>query len=95
MRQMRHLPPLPLMQIMANLVLRDEAKFSKIEQMWHLQMVCSKFAIEVNGTGEWKFSQTLNCTKIREKGREEGKEERWREEEREKGGGKKEGRSDG
>ena len=45
-----------------------------------------------DGTGEWKFSQTLNCTKMREKGREEGKEERWREEEREEGGGKKEGR---
>ena len=33
---------------MANLVLRHEAKLSKIKQMWHLQMVCSKFAIEVN-----------------------------------------------
>ena len=37
LRQMRHLPPL-----------RHEAKLSKIKQMWHLQMVCSKFAIEVN-----------------------------------------------
>ena len=25
-----------------------EAKLSKIKQMWHLQMVCSKFAIGVN-----------------------------------------------
>ena len=33
---------------MPNLVLRHEAKLSKIKQMWHLQMVCSKFAIEVN-----------------------------------------------
>ena len=33
---------------MAKLVLRHEAKLSKIKQMWHLQMVCSKFAIEVN-----------------------------------------------
>ena len=33
---------------MANLVLRHEAKLSKIRQMWHLQTVCSKFAIEVN-----------------------------------------------
>ena len=48
-----------------------------------------------DGTGEWKFSQTLNGTKMREKGREaEGKEERWREEEREEGGGKKEGRKE-
>ena len=44
------------------------------------------------GTGEWKFSQTLNCTKMREKGKEEGKEKRWKEEEGEEGGGKKEGR---
>ena len=41
-----------------------------------------------DGTGGWKFSQTLNCTKMREK----GKEERWREEEGEEGGRKKEGR---
>ena len=47
-----------------------------------------------DGTGEWKFSQTLNCTKMREKGREEGKEERWREEEREEGR-RKEGGNDG
>ena len=33
---------------MANLVLRHEANLSKIKQMWHLRMVCSKFAIEVN-----------------------------------------------
>ena len=33
---------------MANLVLRHEANLSKIKQMCHLQMVCSKFAIEVN-----------------------------------------------
>ena len=33
---------------MANLVVRHEAKLSKIKQMWHLQMVCSKFAIGVN-----------------------------------------------
>ena len=33
---------------MASLVLRHEAKLSKIKLMWHLQMVCSKFAIEVN-----------------------------------------------
>ena len=33
---------------MANLVLRHGVKLSKIEKMWHLQMVCSKFAIEVN-----------------------------------------------
>ena len=33
---------------MANLVLRHEAKLSKIKQMWNLQMVCSKFAMEVN-----------------------------------------------
>ena len=33
---------------MANLVLRHKAKLSKIKQMWHLHMVCSKFAIEVN-----------------------------------------------
>ena len=24
-----------------------------------------------DGTGEWKFSQTVNCAKMREKGREE------------------------
>ena len=35
-------------KFMANLVLRHEAKLSKIKQMWHLQMVCSKSAIEVN-----------------------------------------------
>ena len=45
-----------------------------------------------DGTGEWKFSQTLNCTKMREKGKEEGKEKRWKEEEGEEGGGRKEGR---
>ena len=33
---------------MANLVLRHGVKLSKIKKMWHLQMVCSKFAIEVN-----------------------------------------------
>ena len=33
---------------MANLVLRHEANLSKIKQMWHLRMVCSKFAIEVD-----------------------------------------------
>ena len=38
LRQMRHLPPL----------LRHSAKLSKVKQMWHLQMVCSKFATEVN-----------------------------------------------
>ena len=41
------------------------------------------------GTGEWKFSQTVNCAKMREKGREEerkkerweqGKDEGWKEE---------------
>ena len=31
-----------------------------------------------DGTGEWKFSQTVNCAKMREKGREEErKKERW------------------
>ena len=33
---------------MANLVVRHEAKLRKIKKMRHLQMVCSKFAIEVN-----------------------------------------------
>ena len=33
---------------MAKLVLCHVAKLSKIKQMWHLQMICSKFAIEVN-----------------------------------------------
>ena len=33
---------------MANLVLRHAAKLSQIKQMWHLQMVCCKFAVEVN-----------------------------------------------
>ena len=33
---------------MANLMLRHLAKLSKIEQMWHLPMVCSKFSIRVN-----------------------------------------------
>ena len=33
---------------MANLVLRHDANLSKIKQMWHLRMVCSKFAIEVD-----------------------------------------------
>ena len=33
---------------MAKLVLSHVAKLSKIKQMWHLQMICSKFAIEVN-----------------------------------------------
>ena len=33
---------------MANLILRHLAKLSKIQQMWHLPIVCSKFAIEVN-----------------------------------------------
>ena len=33
---------------MAKLVLCRVAKLSKIKQMWHLQMICSKFAIEVN-----------------------------------------------
>ena len=48
LRQIRHLPPLPSMQIMANLMLRHLTKLSKIEQMWHLPMVCSKFSIRVN-----------------------------------------------
>ena len=48
-----------------------------------------------DGTVEWKFSQTLNYTKMREKGREEGKEGRWREEEREEGEGKKKRRKEG
>ena len=33
---------------MANLILRYQAKLSKNKQMWHLQVACSKFAIEVN-----------------------------------------------
>ena len=33
---------------MAKLVLCHVAKLSKIKQIWHLQMICSKFAIEVN-----------------------------------------------
>ena len=33
---------------MAKLVLCHVAKLSKIKQMWHLKMICSKFAIEVN-----------------------------------------------
>ena len=33
---------------MAKLVLCHVAKLSKIKQMWHLQMICPKFAIEVN-----------------------------------------------
>ena len=33
---------------MAKFVLCHVAKLSKIKQMWHLQMICSKFAIEVN-----------------------------------------------
>ena len=33
---------------MAKLLLGHVAKLSKIKQMWHLQMICSKFAIEVN-----------------------------------------------
>ena len=33
---------------MAKLVLCHVAKLSKIKQMWHLQMICSNFAIEVN-----------------------------------------------
>ena len=33
---------------MAKVVLCNVAKLSKIKQMWHLQMICSKFAIEVN-----------------------------------------------
>ena len=33
---------------MAKLVLCHVAKLSKIKQMWHLQMICSKFAVEVN-----------------------------------------------
>ena len=33
---------------MAKLVLCHVAKLSKIKEMWHLQMICSKFAIEVN-----------------------------------------------
>ena len=45
---MGHLPPLPLMQNYGKFGPSHEAKLSKIRQMWHLQMVCSKFAIEVN-----------------------------------------------
>ena len=45
LRQMRHLPPLPLMQ---NYGKFGPTSWGKIKQMWHLQMVCSKFAIEVN-----------------------------------------------
>ena len=33
---------------MAKFVLCHVAKLSKIKQMWHLQMICSKFTIEVN-----------------------------------------------
>ena len=33
---------------MAKLVLCHVAKLSKIKQMWHLQMICSKFAIGLN-----------------------------------------------
>ena len=33
---------------MAKLVLCHVAKLSKIKKMWHLQMICSKFVIEVN-----------------------------------------------
>ena len=48
-----------------------------------------------DGTGEWKFSQTLNGTKMREKGREaEGKEERWeKKKERREEGRRKEGKN--
>ena len=52
-----------------------------------------------DGTGEWKFSQTLNGTKMREKGREaEGKKKERREEGRRKEGKnkrRKEGGNDG
>ena len=44
LRQIRRLPPLPSMQ---NYGKFDPTSSSKIEQMWHLPMVCSKFAIQV------------------------------------------------
>ena len=46
LRQMRRLPPLPSMQNYHGKF--DPTLSSKIEQMCHLPMVCSKFAIQVN-----------------------------------------------
>ena len=58
LRQIRHLPPLPLMQNYGKVgPMSYVAKLSKIKQMWHLQMICSKFAIEVN-----PFFRPVSCT---------------------------------
>ena len=45
---MRHLPPLPLNQNYGKFGPTSRGKIEQIKKMLHLQMVCSKFAIEVN-----------------------------------------------
>ena len=58
LRQMRHIPPLPLNQNYGKFGPTSWGKIEQIKKMLHLQMVCSKFAIEVN-----PFSSSVTCSK--------------------------------
>ena len=59
---------------MAKLVLCHVAKLSKIKQMWHLQMICFKFAIEVNPF----FRPVIVISGERERNTKDEKQEKWR-----------------